>query len=251
MRLAFEASCPKDESEPEANEDRVAFAPDGSRLALSDGASDSYDSKGWASLLSERFVREPAFDARWLDAAVLRYAEARDFEELSWSKRLAFDRGSFATLLGVEHNADRAEVEALAIGDTVALLADGERFVGAWPFSDPELFGRRPTLLSTSRAHNAFVEELGFYARSVGTFGLGALSQPRVLCMTDALAKWALEGVRDGAPAIAELLGLATPGDLRALVARERAAGRMDVDDSTLAVLAFDQPEESGGLSDA
>ena len=83
---------------------RFAFSADGQRLALSDGASESYDSRLWANLLATKFAEDPRFGPEWLDAAVSAYHGEHDFAAMSWSQQLAFE---LVRLLGSlpEHDA--------------------------------------------------------------------------------------------------------------------------------------------------
>ncbi|MBB4843170.1 hypothetical protein HNP55_001689 [Paucibacter oligotrophus] len=248
MKREFAGTCPKEPQEPASNEDRSAFSEDGARFALCDGASESYNSRLWAKVLAEKFAANPAFGPEWLAEALRDYIVGHDFEAMTWSQHAGFDRGSFSTLLGVEFDSAHRTVDTLAIGDCVAILVDGERFVEAWPFADPERFKEHPTLLATKSEHNAFVSELGFWTNSVKTFHLDACESPRLVCMTDALAEWTLRGVRDGEPTLSRLLGLASEAELAELVLEERAAKRMRVDDSTLIVVSFPNPSSSDVL---
>lgn len=239
MKREFAGTCPKESQEPDSNEDQSAFSEDGARFALCDGASESYNSRLWAKVLAEKFATNPAFGPEWIAEALRDYIAEHDFKAMTWSQQAGFDRGSFSTLLGIEFDSERRTVDLLAIGDCVAVLVDGERFVAAWPFSDPEQFKEHPTLLATKSEHNAFVSELGFWTRSFKTFHLGALEAPRLVCMTDALAEWTLRGVRDGEPTLSQLLSLTTEAELVELVLDARATKRMRVDDSTLIVVSF------------
>lgn len=248
MKREFAGTCPKESHEHDSNEDQNAFSEDGARFALCDGASESYNSRLWAKVLAEKFAANPAFGPEWIAEALRDYIAEHDFEVMTWSQHAGFDRGSFSTLLGVEFDSEHRTVEALAIGDCVAVLVDGERFVDAWPFSDPERFKEHPTLLATKSEHNAFVSELGFWTRSVKTFHLGALENPRLVCMTDALAEWTLRGVREGEPTLGRLLSLTTEAELAELVLEARAAKRMRVDDSTLIVVSFPSPSSTDVL---
>ena len=239
MRIDFAGSCPKDLSEPDANEDKFAVATDGSRAALCDGASESYDSRLWASQLAARFIRDPAVNAAWVEEAVQAFNAAYDLDAMSWSKQLAFERGSFATLLGVEHDRDHGVVDVLAVGDCVALLMDGEDLIGAWPFDDPERFKEHPTLLATLAAHNSFVGELGFYTGAHRTWHLGEYMEPRLLCISDALAEWVLRQAHCGSPRLSRLVNMRSEEELCELVITEREAKRVRIDDSTLLVMSF------------
>lgn len=249
MKREFAGTCPKEQQEPDSNEDQCAFSEDGARFALCDGASESYNSRMWAKVLAEKFAANPAFGPEWLAEVLRDYIAGHDFEAMTWSQQAGFDRGSFATLLGIEFDAEHRTVDALAIGDCVAVLVDGERFVEAWPFANPERFKEHPTLLATKSEHNAFVSKSGFWTNSVKTFHLNSCQSPRLVCMTDALAEWTLRGVRDGEPTLSRLLSLTTEAELAELVLNERVNKRMRVDDSTLIIVSFPTPSSSDVLS--
>lgn len=241
MKRDFFGTIPKDSCCPEANEDKFAFSDDGKRFALSDGASESFDSKRWAELLVRKFVDDPAFQPDWIEAALTEYSNAYDFPSMSWSKQAAYELGSFATLVGVEYFEEHNAVEVLAIGDSIALLLDGERLVCGWPFQQVERFKERPTLLATIAGHNEFIGFNGFWTEHGTTFSLGKLSSPNLLCLTDAIGEWALRQALDGGQGISELLSIRSDEQLSELVLRERAGKRMRIDDSTLIVLSFDR----------
>lgn len=248
MRALFSGSCAKEPDRPEANEDAYAFSADGQRIALSDGASESYDSQLWARLLVTKFAEHPGFDAEWLHAAVSDYLREHDFAMMSWSQQLAFERGCFATLLAAEHDALACRVNLFAVGDSVALLFDEAALVRAWPLDTPERFRDRPTLLCTLRGHNKFTNEAGFYESSRATIDLLDLKNPTLLCMTDALGEWTLRMSRDEPERLIELLAIRADEQLTRLVISERKAKRMRVDDSTLIILRFDSGEDGHGL---
>lgn len=245
MRALFAGSCPKDPESPASNEDKFLVAGDCSRLALCDGASESFDSKLWAEILARRYIDDQKVRPEWLAEACREYLAGHDFDAMSWSKQAAFERGSFATLIGVEFDPVHRAVDILAIGDSLAVLCDGDKFVRSWPFSDPEQFKQRPTLLSTLPEHSGFVGERGFWSAHGTTFHLNELKQPLLLCMTDALGEWTLRNTHSGGPGLSRLTTMGSEEALVALVVGERQAKRMRIDDSTLLVLAFDSPEKT------
>lgn len=151
----------------------------------------------------------------------------------SWMQQAAFDRGSFASLLGVRDcGGDRIAV--LAIGDSLAVLCDGDRIVASFPYEAPEQFDARPRLLSTNPAENRFLDEPGAIAQRQCEWDLGPLEKPAVLCVTDALGRWLL-GEQGAEPSpIAKLRRIAKPHAFARFVRAERAAGRMRRDDTTL-----------------
>lgn len=247
MRQQFAGTCPKDTSGNDINEDRFAVDAANGRLALCDGASESFDSARWADILATKYVADPAVSTRWLAAAEAQYAAAHDFASMTWSRQAAYERGSFATLLGVEYKVQHNTVEILAVGDSLAVLVDTDKINKCWPFDDPERFREHPTLLSTLPMHNAFLSETDFWTKRGTTFHLTGLRKPNLLCMTDALGDWFLRQAAE--IAVPRLLALSTQEDLDHLVVEEREAGRMRIDDTTLLVFSFSTTEAARGVS--
>lgn len=248
MRALFVGSCAKEPDRPEANEDAYAFSADGHRFALSDGASESYDSRLWAGLLTHKLSDDPNFDREWLETAVADYHAAHDFAAMSWSQQHAFERGCFSTLLLVEHDELNRRLDLFGIGDSIAVLMVGSEVVRAWPLDNPEKFKDRPTLLSTLRAHNEFTLAPTFDSTARMRIDLSTLPEPTLLCMTDALGEWTLRMAGEEPDRLSELLRIRSGEQLAALVVAERDAKRMRIDDSTLAILRFDAGEDTGGL---
>ena len=217
--------------DPAPNED--AFAIDRWRglIALSDGASESFDSATWARALVEQFVRNPHFDATWLQTACTRYSAAHDREALSWSAQAAYDRGSYATLIGFALHRDRCMVDVLGIGDSLAMLIDGSTLVDSFPYTDAAQFKCRPLLLCTAQSQNGRFITGDARRRFLRTWALSKLKQPTVLCMTDALGAWCLSAPSRRLPI---LLRIKKQDQFVRLVTRERATGMMRRDDTTL-----------------
>jgi hypothetical protein len=156
---------------------------------------------------------------------------------MSWSRQASYDRGSFSALLGVQHDAVHGAAEILVVGDSIAVLADGDKIVSVWPFSNPERFKDRPTLLATLPEHNAFVSDGTFWSNRGTRFDLSSLQNPILVCVTDALGHWLL---KSGDEALSRLLSVGSEDELTELVVEERSVGRMKTDDSTLIVASFD-----------
>jgi hypothetical protein len=246
MRLLFQGSCRKGPSD--VNEDRWAFSGLHGTLALCDGASESYDSSVWAQILSDKFVLDPTVTPEWLSDAVAEYVSRHDLDAMSWSKQASYKRGTFSTLLGVRHDAASGAVEVLAVGDSLAVFADGCAIVSSWPYSEPERFREHPTLLATLAEHNRFVSEVASFATRVARFDLGTSEKPRLVCVTDALGEWLLRQSQYGRDGLAPLLAISSQEELEELIVRERQAGRIKIDDSTLIVASFDEGQEANGL---
>ncbi|MBN6741970.1 hypothetical protein JKG47_15790 [Acidithiobacillus sp. MC6.1] len=243
MRIVFCGQVPKDPNYPEATEDAVEIAQDVGRLAISDGASESFDSKTLARLIVEGFVRYPELTSEWLSGIQRQYGECYDLSELSWSKHAAFERGSFATLLGLKISPTKVDV--LSVGDSLAVLLSDTKMIDSFPYGDPQQFQQRPDLFCTNPSLNGFIEEPDFFPRHQKTWCLDGLERPVVLCMTDALGEWAFRMAQEDKPQWANLLSIADEEQLRYIVYAERQHRRMRVDDVTLVSIAFDEVTHS------
>jgi len=239
MQVAFAGCVPKERQYPEANEDCFALSDGCARVAVSDGASESFDSRMWAGVLAETFTAGRVFDRNALIQATQRYAEKYRLSELKWSQQASFARGSFATLLGVEYQRTGARVRSLAVGDTLAVLLDGLDLVDSFPYTASAQFSNRPELFSTRMDQNGFFSKKEFPLRHSRKWFIGGLRSPALLCMTDALGQWALRRAEEGAPQWATLINVTQAAELEALVEDERQKKRLRVDDTTLISLLF------------
>jgi hypothetical protein len=112
----FFGSIPKLPGDADRNEDAFTWSPERSALALSDGASESFDSRLWARILVRLFVLKPVLSVSRVDLAIMAYTRRHDPQSMSWSRQAAFDRGSYATLLGVAVSPELDQARVLAIG---------------------------------------------------------------------------------------------------------------------------------------
>jgi hypothetical protein len=201
--------------------------------AVSDGASISFDSAAWSRLIARRYAQHPSFDRVWVAEAIAAYAGLHDRDSLPWMQQAAFDRGSFASLLGVR-DLGGGRVAVLAIGDSLAVLCDGDRITGSFPYEAPEQFDADPVLLSTNPAQNRFLDESDSLGKLSVEWDLGPLEAPALVCVTDALGRWMLE-TRGACPSpVARLREIRSRRAFARFVEDEREAGRMRRDDTTM-----------------
>ncbi len=243
MKVEFLGKVPKEAKYPESNEDAFSFANEKAIIAVSDGASESFDSKTWANLLVERCVNRPEINENWIAEAAAEYSVSFDPENLSWSKQSAFARGSFATLLGMSYADSDREVEVVGIGDSIAVLLDGESRIDSFPYTSAAEFHLRPELLCTNTLLNGFVQTTGLLPQHVKKWSIIGLSRPIILCMTDALGEWAIRNEEEGNPKWAQLSNIYELVDFEELVLGERQERRMRVDDATLVRVSFEVSE--------
>jgi hypothetical protein len=240
MRVLFTGQVAKDPCYPEENEDSIEYSPENRRFALSDGASESFDSKSWAQMLVRQFVLKPELSKEWLAELIAEYTSQFDRETMTWSKQAAFDRGSFATLLGVEVFPNHDTVKIISIGDSLAVLLDGTEFIDSYPYSGAEEFQQRPQLFCTDPVHNSFLSSSDFYSSHFKQWTISEQQSPTVLCMTDALAEWALRNAQKGEPSWEMLKSINDISQLEELVLTEREKKNMRVDDVSLVIVVFD-----------
>jgi hypothetical protein len=233
LRVDRALTVPKDAERPDLNEDAWAADEAVTRIALSDGASESFDSRTWANLLVNAYALNPAFSSDWLTKVLGEYLESVDYESLSWSKQAAFDRGSFATLLGVELAPNGSDIEVLALGDSVAFHVRSDSLLVSFPYTTPEEFDARPLLLSTVAASNSFVTESGFFSRnssSTWSIETGDL----ILVATDAVSQWVLNEHKGENSALSFLSIVDCPELFETKIKELRFQRRIKVDDSTM-----------------
>ncbi|EFC81151.1 hypothetical protein [Parafrankia sp. EUN1f] len=239
----------------------VGVAP---RYAVADGATEAYDAIRWVDHLVTSFVAGagPALTSDglrawfeyvqqlWVAESPTRFATV--IEEHKFRSE-----GSFATFLGCRLtglDGPRARWEAAALGDTVLFHIRGGRLLTHFPHLDVDGFGLSPDGVSTRP------EALGPMLRGLA-LAHGELRVGDVLFLaTDALAHWLLtetgaggtsrhgsgthgtgrhatggqgtDRKRDGL--WADLTGIDHDATFAAIVADQRAAGRMRNDDVTL-----------------
>lgn len=239
FRVDLAASIPKDAASPALNEDAWAHNESMTCVAISDGASESFDSKSWAILLVNRYVNGQEFNSDWVSEAVKEYTGRVDFDTLGWAKQRAFDRGSFATLIGLTLAANDTDLNVLSIGDSLAVHVRDAIVLDTYPFTQPEQFDARPNLVSTKSSLNAFLAQSGFFGTSSKTWTI----QPGdvVYAMTDAVGQRFLSQLRakkDGHDVFAEMK---SGDDFSVLVERLRSENQIKLDDSTLIRLVVEK----------
>jgi hypothetical protein len=178
-------SLEKQGNRPHENEDAVvADAPSG-RFAVSDGATESSESRAWATALAHAYVRQPpqpnAF-ASWHAGVRQEWKPPPVPESAPWYASLKRDEGAFATLLGLNvlptSNSRGWGLQAVAVGDSCLFVVRKDRIHVAFPISNPSGFKKQPKLIPS--AHTRCPEPEWLTAQA----GFGDL----VLLTTDAVA---------------------------------------------------------------
>jgi hypothetical protein len=217
--------------EGQQNEDSFSWSHRG-YWALSDGASVSFDSASWSRILVRQFCRNPQFSEEWVSAAMIVFSKLYDRDELPWMKQAAFDKGSFASFLGVHLHGKLVQI--IAIGDSLAVLCDGDSVKATFPYSHSCEFDQSPQLLSTNPSENKFLRDWDLSDRLSCDWRFDGLQAPALLCMSDALGRWVLSLLEEGCSPIKTLREIRTSKAFFDFVEAERASGRLKTDDTSL-----------------
>lgn len=236
------ASCSRWEYEDACCYD---LADDGTvRLALADGATEAFDARRWADLLSSTFVAEgvlpsPASVASWLGRVQHRWATTPGRYTSYLDQARALEAPTYCTLLGVliepADHLGRRRWTAVGAGDCLLVqVRDGHRLLTLPDMSSKD-FGYEPHVLSSDTAT--------IDAQLAGTvYASGCLDRGDVLLLaTDAYAQWALASDEAGSPPWSTSMWL-TPSGFRRLVDAARQAAVMPDDDVTLAIVRTGAP---------
>jgi hypothetical protein len=226
-------------------EDALAFDAERGRLAIADGATESWLAREWAQALVQAFVtlegspmadweaQFPRLCQTWT-AAVGRGDNDR---ETPYFRAEKLDEGAHAAFLGIELER-RAPGEGLwwhgvAIGDGCLVQIRGNHLVHSFPLEDASQFDNHPELAG-SRGPGA-----PRWRHAQGRLHAGDW----LLLMTDALACWLLRdqvNSRAGWKALRSLLERqASQPELATFVNRLRDQHRLANDDVTLIAARF------------
>jgi hypothetical protein len=223
------ATTPKLGNSAGENEDAVAAAPEALRFAVSDGASEGWESGPWAGRLAAAFVGGPPspheFPA-WLAEARRGWAQKPAAGPEAWYASVKQEQGSFATLLGLELRHSRSTSgwawRAVAVGDSCLLHVRGGALQAAFPLATPKAFGNRPPLLPSSP--DAKCPEPEWFAGR-------AEPEDLFLLATDAAAARLLDppALAAALPAVREALVAGEPGPLYRWFREVQAVANDDV----------------------
>ncbi|OCG68236.1 hypothetical protein A9G41_08630 [Gilliamella sp. Nev5-1] len=247
------------------NEDSWAISDDNLSIAISDGATESYDSKLWAKILCQKFVGKTfsSFD-EYLISAEKDYAKQHDIHNMTWTQIEAYQRGSFATFIGVNYSQIKNSLKITCIGDSCIFLfkkssknylkrkrsrvkkktrvyrncKNNHKYEYQKIFDIPD-FKNCPQLISTKKNFNTF--DFDKYTKYVN---LSKYNDYYLFLCTDALADWLINSFNllKSSTNLTNILNL--QNNLSNLneffytkVMEARKNKKMKIDDSTLIIL--------------
>ena len=223
----------------EPSEDAWAVDVTRGRLAVADGASSAWRAGDWAATLVDRWVERPVprprggddteGALRWIDTVRTRFVTPASGVEEAWFTEAAAARGSHAALLGVSltgMGGRRPRLLAVSVGDVCLLVVRDGRLQVAFPIDDPDLFGTRPSLISSLPDGAPTAEEVMIHQRPLQAGDV-------VLVASDAMAAFLLRLGREQ-PGLWDVVARIDRAGFARLVEEGLAVGLLERDDVTL-----------------
>jgi hypothetical protein len=243
--------APKSGSSVLECEDSVGLMRHRMRFCVADGATEAFDSRYWARLLTKCWSLSPvAFMSQqpfgeWLRAIGDRFDSRWEGKRLPWYSEEKSFAGAFAAFAGLVFESDGGNLRwaAAVLGDSCLFRLTGD---GALNGTIPDMSAvgvyRRPTLIPSKHSLQAD-------AVSRILFATGDVSEGDIfLLLTDAIAAWyarALEEDKALARRFDTMLAGSCHAELQDLIHRERERGALHNDD--VAVIRIECGKAAGG----
>lgn len=153
------ATASKAGNRPEQNEDAIAASPETLRFAVTDGATEGWESGRWATHLAAAYVDGPPSPVNfpeWVATTRQAWKTTPQNGSAPWYAEVKQRAGSFSTLLGVEFRmspqASAWTWKAVAIGDSCLFQIRSGHVETSFPITTASGFGNHPSLISSSPA---------------------------------------------------------------------------------------------------
>jgi hypothetical protein len=229
---------PKLDHEASECEDAIAFDTNTARFAVTDGATEAFHARQWATNLAEHWVHNESTLTleefrKWVADEGRELHDSWSGLTLSWYSEEKARAGSFAAFVGVELDlkTDTPSWKAIALGDTCLLHCRGGVLLKSLPLSRSESFNSAPVLVaSNSKLHDSTMQSVVIDSGSCENGDV-------LLLMSDAAAAWCLQRFEQS-DFDANFLTAKADEELIRFFDEEREAGRIRNDD--LAVLRIE-----------
>jgi len=222
---------PKLDHDASECEDAIAFDLQTARFAVTDGATEAFHARQWATNLAEHWIHTESTltleDFRkWVAAEGRELHDSWNGLSLSWYSEEKARNGSFAAFVGIEldFKTDTPSWKAIALGDSCLLHCRGEALLKSLPISRSESFNSAPVLVASNSAlHESTMQSV--------VIDSGICESGDVLfLMSDGAASWCLQRFENG-DFDADFLNGKTDEELQRFFDDEREAGRIRNDD--------------------
>lgn len=250
--LAYQTVGKNHLEDPKANDDVFFFSDHRDncrRVIMADGATSSFAGGRFARSLARAYLSCGSMDWKLKIAAARdMFARQIDSETLSWSQKISYDRGSFATLLSLEEKPKG--ILATAVGDTCCFTIDKNTYlpIQSFPIESPGGFGLHPSLVGSREEDGVMF--LPIYRQKYWSGKLIAyrdLANAWILCATDAIARFILVN-REDANLMQALIGSLNGRERFCRFVEDARRRGLDVDDTTVALLDTGTRDSKGSI---
>jgi len=219
-------------------EDAVCSSVERGRFAVADGATEAFDSRRWARMLTKVWTLarslsvEPSVLIETLDRMGRRLDAKWEHRDLPWyaqEKRLSGAYTAFAGLAFGKNSGQEYRWIFMGLGDCCMFHERDGRLVESIPYVSPEEFGFRPVLVPSRSPGDPkkLCEEMRILT------GV-AVRGDVFLLLSDAIACWYLRYIVNDAGRLQDfhdVLKSGTEEEITKLVADERSTGHLRNDD--------------------
>ena len=217
----------------------------GSRVAISDGASESSFAAEWAKILTRSYRDQPFASIEEIqdrmDDLSKRWHKIVFRQPLPWFAEEKARMGAFATFLGIDFSSEQLSTgswQAVGIGDSCLFQVRNDELTIAFPVQQSTDFGNFPDLLSSSLPRNRTMWERILFLD--GKYQVG----DTFILTTDALATWFLQSYEQSEHPWNEFNSFLIAEEpliaFEEWIEKKRLSG-MRNDDVTLAIIKLDQ----------
>lgn len=185
---------PKRSCKPSECEDGLTVCRKTLRFCVTDGASEGFDSRGWARMLAaiwklniSGLILEPDQLCEVISNLSVKWRERWKDKSLPWYAEEKLKVGSFAAFLGIEikPEGDLLKWKAIAVGDCCLFIRNKEnRLIASFPISSAEEFGNYPILIPTNSNNQLYLKN--YIRQDAGVFDF----EDTLLLMSDAISSW-------------------------------------------------------------
>lgn len=220
-------------------EDSVGVSVIRGRFAVADGATEAFDSRRWARLLTRAWINVASSNIQIEELPETinrlgRILEAKwKSRQLPWYVQERTSEPSFAAFAGLQLNLDRDASQYgwhfAAIGDACLILERDGQFASSSPVATAEEFSFRPVLLPSRMPG-----DWGHISEHICCRRGLAVDGDVLILATDALAQWYLRHAAADAERREQLrqrLSASNDGNFATFIEDERASGRIRNDD--------------------
>lgn len=226
-------------------EDATSLSLRQMRFCVADGATEAYDSRRWAKLLtrhwaaSNQLLTKEEFEP-WLSRLGNHLERRWNRKTLPWYAEEKARGGAFAAFVGLAFipSEDRLVWQAVALGDSCLIQVRHGAIVTALPISEPEAFGYHPALVPSNQ------QRLQGIGEQVTVASGDATPRDTFVLLTDAIAAWYLRMTAEDPlriEGLAQLLEASDAPGFERFVERERADKSLRNDDIAVLRITIDE----------